>query len=647
MEHSTFGILSPTSLVTLAVLLVIGLLDWRFARARAAIRSLFGLPLAGSTTLRRCVSLTASLILIAAVSRPFWGFEDIETETSGSDILFLVDISRSMYAQDTPPSRIELAKRKMKDLIQLLSLNGAGARFGITVFAGDGYTVCPVTTDRGVLAQFIDIISPDLVSSLGSNLKAGLSAALARLDDVSRRSSRIILISDGEDNFLDQASLVAEVRQKGVRLDVLGVGTATGAAIVLPNGATVVDGSRQPVTSALSEEPLRALAEAGGGIYTRASLDDTDVQALSEPINLENSAAVHKSEIRTYREIGPWLALLALIVLVCSAFSRRVNPLLFLPLLVLSSPVTSLFAQTPPTAEAESPRLMRSPFESYRKGDYSKAMEEYTNALKRDPTNRTLLFGLGSALHRLGRYQESAEVFHKLSDTAQTGRDYFESKYNEGNALLALRRYGDAIDAYWRALDVKPDDPAASHNLSVARSLLEAQQRATPTPTATPTPEASPQPDPSPSPAASPSLEASPSASATSDSHNQETPSPPAEISETPSPNSTYPASSPSPSEPLTPIASPKPDGSPQPPPGTPSPETNEQGSGPLTPTPSDRLKEALQPEDIGTDTSQGSPVPEMTAAMPEADAWLESLPDSPLLIRKYRGTPSVGGQTW
>lgn len=652
MQPTDFGILSPAALTTILLVVVVAVLEWRSSKGGQVVRMLFGLPQARSNSLRRSVILSLILILIAAVSRPYWGSEEIETESSGSDILFLVDVSRSMYAQDVPPSRIELAKRKMKDLVQSFSLTGAGARFGITVFAGDGYTVCPVTTDRGVLAQFIDVISPDLVTSLGSNLKAGVHAALARLDDVSRRSSRIILISDGEDNILDQAAIIAEVREKGVRLDVIGVGTTAGSSIVLPNGATVVDGSRQPVTSALSEGPLKALADATGGIYIRATLDDSDVQALSETAISSSSSYSQKTEIRTYREIGPWLALAALVVLMCAAISRRANPLLIVPLFILLARSTSLSAQTPLPSEAQAPRLTRSPFESYHKGDYAKAIEEYSQALKNAPTDRSLLFGLGSSLYRLGRHQESADTFRKLADTAPTGRDFFESTYNEANALLSLGRYSDAIDAYWRALDVKPEDPAASHNLSVARALLEAQQRAspTPTPTPTPTPEPSQPPQPSPRPEGSPSPDSTPSPNNNSQDQTEATPSPPAESSQAPpagTKDSATPAESPAPSQSQIPTANPNSSGDTPPATASPNAEQNHNSGASDTPPPSERLKESLPPEPEQSPAAHGSPAAEITAAIPEADAWLESLPDSPLLIRKYRGTPSVGGQTW
>jgi Ca-activated chloride channel family protein len=655
LAHQDYGFLSPQGLLLGVTLLVLLILGWRSSKLRAAARSSLGLPHARPLLTRHLLSLGTCLLLILAVSRPFWGSEDIESESSGVDVLFLVDISRSMYAQDVPPSRIELAKRKMKDLVQGLSSSGASSRFGITVFAGDGYTVCPVTTDRGVLAQFIDVISPDLVTSLGSNLKAGMVAALGRLDELALRHSRLILISDGEDNFFDQTELVRAISEKGVRVDALGVGTTAGTTITLPNGAPVIDASRQPVRSALNEDSLRAIVSAGGGVYVRASLDDSDVLTLSQPsIQSGVPSVTHKSQIRTYREFGPWLTLVALVMIIVTAWNRRINPLLLVPLIVVTSFSDFAFSETPAAANDNTPMLAYSQFESYRKGDYKRAAEEYSQALQRSPRDRALLFGLASSLYRLGKFTESAEAFHQLADSSTSGREYFESTYNEGNSLLALGRYDDAIDAYWRALDSKPGDPSALHNLAVARALREQQLLATPTPTptSTPTPAASQQPEPSPQPSPEPSSQPSP----------QSTPDPAASTSPSPasSPSSNSdeqqdpkPSPAPSPGSTSTPALTPD-SSTPSPGPSaaaeTPRPATS---STPLpqqqtaAPTPADRLKEALESEQEQNDDQTQFPAAEITAAIPEADAWLESLPDSPLLIRRYRGSPSDGGQTW
>lgn len=274
------------------------------------------------------------------------------------------------------------------------------------------------------------------------------------------------------------------------------------------------------------------------------------------------------------------------------------------------------------------------------------------------PADLALKQGLASSLYKLGRYKESEALFAEISKNAQDGRSYFESTYNDGNALLALKRYQDAIDAYQKALDVKPDDHLATHNLGVARALLaEERNRPTPTPTPTPPPNPSPSTAPSPSPNESPS----PSPSSSPGTPNSGTPSPAASPSPggSPSPNP-----SPSPSaENQTPAGSPSPNQTSQPssngdvtqtPSSSPSaaatPSPGATTSASQSKTPDERLKEAIEAPP-GDTAAAPQPSPQNNATPDqgpsEANAWLESLPDSPLLIRRHKGPSQGNGQTW
>jgi Ca-activated chloride channel family protein len=333
MDLNSYGALSPIYISGLALVLMIIFLERRRLRLSTIARNVLKLPPDSEGRFNRsAITIFLATLLIISVIRPYWGVEDIESDTKGSDIIFLVDVSRSMYASDLSPSRMEVAKRKMKDLSQLFSRSGAVSRFGITVFAGDGYTVCPVTNDQGVLNQFIDITSPELVTSLGSNLKAGITVALERLDSTTKRSSRLILISDGEDDFFNQTEVVGRIRQDGVPLDVIGVGTLAGSSVTLPTGETIVDKVGRAVITQLNEDSLKALAAAGGGRYVRATIDDTDIELLAKDVISPDtlslgSGSIQKTTIRTYREFGPWITLLAVVILVLIAGSKRINPL--------------------------------------------------------------------------------------------------------------------------------------------------------------------------------------------------------------------------------------------------------------------------------------------------------------------------------
>jgi Ca-activated chloride channel family protein len=648
MTNTDFGIREPIAAALLIAIALAGAVVW-WGRAQTAkvVRRLGIGPVAPARYV--FVLLGVSLLLTGSLLRPYWGSEDITVHSSGGEVVFLVDVSRSMFARDVPPSRMELAKRKMLDMLEQFGKQGESTRFGITVFAGDAYTICPVTSDQAVVKQFIDLISPDLVSSLGSNLTAGLTVALSRLQSASSQGARIILLSDGEDSTLQGNPVISEIRKKGVRIDALGIGTTTGAEIQLPNGTFVTDQSRKPVVSKLIEGPLREVADASGGIYMRATLDDRDVVEITKPAQLlANAKTSHQSRIRTYREFGSWIALGALVILLLGAIVRGRSALILSFLVVL--------AHIPHTQAQDSPQSLlaqtTSPFHLYERGLYEAAATSFADALKATPDDRMLKQGLASSLYKLGRYQESESIFSELARTAQNGRSYFESTYNEGNAQLAQRRYQDAIDSFQKALDVKPDDQQATHNLQVARALLN-QEKTKPTPTPTPT---SP-PNPSPDPTQSPSDPPSPSPS----SSPQETPSGSPSPSDSASPEtSPSPGASPSPGgNEQTPSASPSPNQSPDETPGNSSTAVPAGSPSPLAsaspahtiPSPSERLKEAIEtPASEAANTIGATPTPPPQTFNPgerEANAWLESLPDSPLLIRRHRGTSQGNSQTW
>jgi Ca-activated chloride channel family protein len=578
-----------------------------------------------------------------------------------------------MYTRDIAPSRIELAKRKLKDLVAAFVHAGAPHRYGLTLFAGESYLFCPVTTDVAVLRQFIDAIDPDMVTTLGSNLEAGVATALERFDKSNSKSGRILLLSDGEDDELALSRVVSLIESRGVRVDVLGIGTTEGKPIEVEPGKFLRDSRGQVVHSRINEGSLRALADAGSGVYVQAALDDRDINALVKAgtsLGMTEDPT-HRRKVKSYREIGPWFALAALIAIILMARVPRSGALLRVLALALLLPDT-IHAQSPPTAKPSA----RTAYELYQSGRYADSVSAFESALAADPSNPDLKQALASALFKVERFEEAHKLFASLSDSAQDGKSFFENEYNRANALLALKRYDEAIDAYTRALDVKPGDERALHNRSLARALREEAQRATatatPTPTPTPTPTTTPTPtaassvaptatpDPSkPSPTPTPTTMATPSAEPTpSPSSSDPSPTPSPQPSSQPSPD---------PSAVSTPGSSPTPDGTSNPaaaqtasatapsatPHGTPEAQPSPSAHESPTPEPS-RLKEALDEPPPLDPSAPSTPAPvandskettDLSAS--ESEAWLESLPDSPLLIRKKRSERRTSEQTW
>ncbi len=670
MSHS--GILEPAALLAVPLLVLVLVLLVMRSRVRARRMTVLGLDAHRSTVVALTLAILPLVLLALAALRPYWDSEELELTVPGDDYMFLVDVSRSMYTRDVLPSRIELAKRKLKDLIAAFLKAGAPHRYGLTLFAGDSYLFCPVTTDVAVLRQFIDAIDPAMVTALGSNLEAGIATALERFDKSSSKSGHILLLSDGEDDDVALAQVLSLVSSRGVRLDVLGVGTPDGQPIEPTPGTFLRDPGGKIVHSRLNEASLQALARAGRGVYVRATLDDRDLDALVKAGMPQTEVGVgeHRRTITSYREVGSWFVLAALIVILLMTHTPRSGGLLRASVLALLFLPNTLHAQSSATQKPSA----RMAYELYQSGRYADATSAFESALIDDPSNLALKQGLASALFKTGRFEESLKLFSGLSESASDGKSFFDNEYNKANVLLALQRYDMAIDAYTRALDVKPGDERALHNRAIARALRDEAQRATPTftptptptvtatlshepsaptptSTPTPTPSAAPEPtptgDPSPSPASSdPTPTPSPGPSSEASQAPESQPSP--QASAVPSPGSSAsPSAAPSPALSPKPTASGRPDEAPR----TPSPDNQDLS----TPTPEPtRLKEARD-EAPPVETSAPSPQasaprePADTKDLPlsEAEAWLESLPDSPLLIRKKRSERRVGRQTW
>ena len=625
-ELYKFGMVSPLALATLAVLALCAALLFNRYGVRTERLEALGFLVSRSIIKVLALALLPLLLMSLALIRPYYGSQDIEIDSSGYDYMFLVDVSRSMLAKDVPPSRIELGKRKIKDLLEEFVKKGATNRYGITLFAGSSYALCPITDDVAVVRQFVNAISPDMVTSLGSNLEAGITTALERFSKSKSKNGRILLISDGEDDQIALKRVLTLIRSSDIPFDVLGVGTVEGSPIELEDGLFIRDNKGLIVNSKLNDNSLREIAKAANGVYIRATLSDEDILQLvraGTPLLATNSTG--KRTIRSYSEFGSWLALAALIsAILISTFHRggfALRAVLLMMLVAQTAVAQTTAAQTTAAQTTVAQDLTaRDAFGLYNAGDFEGAAKAFSQVLVEEPNNRSLQQGLASALFKTGKLPEAQKLFRELADSAPNGRAYFENTFNEGNTLLAMKQFQDAIDAYTKALDVKPDDMQALHNRAVARALLEESKKNPPTHTPTPTP--------------TPSSQSSPTSSSPTQTPSAE------------------PSSSPSPSAAASPSASPDPSAAPSPQP-SPNPSNKSQTATPnSSPSPHDTpLKEAQDKQDMEQQPpSSASPSADKEQELPplgEAQSWLESLPESPLMIRREKREPPEGGQLW
>jgi len=253
-------------------------------------------------------------LLILAMAGPRWDYEDIRLFHPGNNLLILLDISRSMQADDVAPSRLGRARQEIQDLI----LQNRQVRLGLIAFASVPHVLSPITEDTYTILNSLPALSTDLARLQGSRLHQALDRAEVLLGSLPEDSARsILLISDGD---LDEPGLVPRVEElarQGVRFHVLGVGTTEGARVPAQQGGWLLDRSGQPVLSSRNQTLLEELAETGQGIYQVADYQDDDTEEILEVAaitRLPPEASDERTRIWNERFYLPLLLLAALLL---------------------------------------------------------------------------------------------------------------------------------------------------------------------------------------------------------------------------------------------------------------------------------------------------------------------------------------------
>jgi Ca-activated chloride channel family protein len=225
-----------------------------------------------------------SLFLFAFLG-PSFGEMKSEVKSVGKDIFIAIDLSRSMDATDVQPSRLAKVKFELKKVINEFSSD----RIGLIIFTSDAFMLSPLTFDQSALMMFMETLNTELISNTGTDLAPPLSLAIKKHDDsddlnpTQPQSQVIILISDGEDFGEETTELAEELKEKGIRLFTLGVGSEEGGKI--PQGFRFQrDLQGQEIVSKLNASSLKQLANITGGEYFELSPNQNDIARLTTAI---------------------------------------------------------------------------------------------------------------------------------------------------------------------------------------------------------------------------------------------------------------------------------------------------------------------------------------------------------------------------
>jgi Ca-activated chloride channel family protein len=221
------------------------------------------------------LSLGISFLILGLVN-PKIGTQLETVKREGVDIVFAIDVSKSMLAEDIAPNRLDKSKRLVSAIINQL----ASDRIGIIAYAAQAIPQLPITTDYGAAKMFLQALNTNMLSSQGTALDAALDLSGTYFDDEDQTNRVVFLISDGEDHSEEGASAAQRAANMGIRIFTFGVGTDEGSPIPIKRNGVVEsykkDMKGETVITKRNPVILQEIAEAADGEY----VDGNDTQAV-------------------------------------------------------------------------------------------------------------------------------------------------------------------------------------------------------------------------------------------------------------------------------------------------------------------------------------------------------------------------------
>ena len=217
--------------------------------------------------LKFCVVALGLIFLIIALVNPKMGTKMETVKREGIDIIFAIDVSKSMLAEDIAPNRLEKSKQLVSQIINQLGND----RIGIIAYSGNAFPVLPITTDYSVAKMFLQTMNPGMISTQGTSIDEAINLAATFVNKKDKTNKLLIIISDGEDHSDDSESAAEEAKKLGIKIITIGVGTEKGGTIPLKRNGVVEslqrDQNNEVVTTKRNTDVLKIIAKTTKGGY--------------------------------------------------------------------------------------------------------------------------------------------------------------------------------------------------------------------------------------------------------------------------------------------------------------------------------------------------------------------------------------------
>lgn len=374
----------------------------------------------GSSGQRRIMAWTALIGLagaIVAAAGPSWVKMEIPALEAENPLMIALNLSSDMKETDLTPSRLERAKYKIKDLLEIIP----GVQSGLMVYSAEPFVISPFSDDGKLISNLLPAVSYDIMPKNGDRADRAIALAVEKFADAGYRKGEILLIAPDAGQGFDQA-LQEAARAKAAGFTVNVLGAATGA-----------------------NEKLQMIAEEGGGKYIGLSGSDADIRALSAGLEKGvNQLKEGKNWQSVWLDYGYYL--LALPLLCCLYFFRK--GILVIALLLAAQPAEAGFLLN----------NNQEGLKAFEEGNFATAGAKFEDADWK-----------GASYYRQGNYDAAFKEFAKGTDVT--------AMYNQGNALAKGGKIEEAIARYEEVLKLEPDHEDAKFNLEYLKQQQQQNQQ--------------------------------------------------------------------------------------------------------------------------------------------------------------------------
>lgn len=270
------------------------------------------------TIIKASIYLVALTAIVFALVNPKIGTKVVTVKRQGIDIVFTLDVSKSMLAQDMAPDRMA----KMKQLVSQIINNLGPDRIGIVGYAGSAFPMLPITTDHYVAKMYLQTMNTDMVSSQGTAFEDAIHVSSNYFDNP-QTSKVMILISDGEDHGEEMDGAIAIAKQKGIKIITIGVGTEKGGPIPIRTSKGIEykrDWDNEIVTTKLNPNTLKHIADATGGKYFYGSNTQEIVDLIKNELSKIEKTDFESQQIAEFQSQYQWFLALAFLLIFIDLF---------------------------------------------------------------------------------------------------------------------------------------------------------------------------------------------------------------------------------------------------------------------------------------------------------------------------------------